>query len=138
MIKDEEILKNIRSEWTTVRDTWELIAGNIRFSFAGGGFTSNRFRCISYSLTLLFGFTVLENVLQQLRDEGRFQCDKQGIKNLMKASRKSVKWIDYDLVNEARNRRNDVAHHQKWIEIKDCKRYLDAIEVELQGWHIIR
>ena len=137
MIHDANVLQKVRDEWKTVRATWDMVAANIVFSFAGGGYVSHDFRCVAYSLTLLFGFTVLEHVLQQLRDEGRFSCNSFFVGKLMSASQNSLPWIDYALVDEARRRRNDIAHRQQWIEIDDCKRYLDAIESELRGWNIL-
>lgn len=136
MIRDFDVLQNVREEWKTVRATWDMLAANIVFSFSGGGYVSHEFRCVAYSLTLLFGFTVLEHVLQQLQSEGQFSCKSISVSKLMIASQNSLPWVDYSLVDEARKRRNDIAHRQQWIEIDDCKKYLDAIENELRAWNI--
>ena len=137
MIRDSSVLQNVIDEWKTVRTTWDMVAANIVFSFAGGGYVSHEFRCVAYSLTLLFGFTVLEHILQQLQNEGHFSCQSTSVGKLMIASQHSLPWVDYTLVDEVRKRRNDIAHRQQWIEIDDCKRYLDAVENELRAWKII-
>ena len=137
MIKDVDVLHGIQDEWETVRKTWEMASANIVWSFVSGGHVSQEFSSVAYSLTLLFSFTVLEHVLQQLRDERRFACKSNFIGNLMTASKNSLPWIDFALIDEARERRNDIAHRQQWIEIDDCKKYIDAIESELRGWNIL-
>ncbi len=137
MIADKEILLEVRSEWKTVRKTWEMIAANISFSFVRGGITSNEFRSAAYSLTLLFGFTVIEHVLQQLSAEGHFACRSKFVGSLMAASRHSLPWVNFTLVDEAREQRNKIAHQQQWISIEDCERYLNAIENELRAWGIL-
>ena len=137
MIQDSIILQDVQNEWRTVRKTWDMVAANIISSFAGGGYVSHTFRCVAYSLTLLFAFTVLEHVLQQLCKEGHFICNSRFVGPLMSASQNDLVWVDYTLIDEARRKRNDIAHHQQWIEIDDCKRYLDAIENELNNWNIL-
>ena len=137
MIADAAVLQNVRDEWAIVRKTWDMMSANIKWAFARGGYTSPTFRSAAYSLTLLFAFTVLEHVLQQLCKEEYFDCKSQNVGPLMNKSQSSLVWIDYQLVDEARKRRNDIAHHQIWIQTADCKRYLDAIETELRGWKIL-
>lgn len=130
-------MRKYSAKYKTNGKLFAKVAANIVWSFAGGGYVSHDFRCVAYSLTLLFSFTVLEHVLQQLRDEGRFTCKSNLVGNLMIASKKSLPWKDFILVDEARGRRNDIAHRQQWVEIDDCKKYIDAIENELRGWNIL-
>ena len=137
MIIDVAVLKDVRKEWATVMATRNMIKSNIVFAFAGGGYISPQFRSLAHSMTLLFGFTVLEHVLVQLRDEGHFKCSSPFVGPLMDASKSNITWTNFDLVEEARTKRNEIAHNQQWIEINDTARYLDAIETELKDWAII-
>jgi hypothetical protein len=137
MITDANVLNEIRSEWASTMAAWDMVQKNIAFSFAGGGITMPAFHDFAYTLPVLFGLTVVEHVLQQLRDEGHFGCRSSFIGPLMVESRRAVPWVDYALVDEARNRRNEVAHEQRWLPAADSKRYLRAIEEELRAWSII-
>ena len=133
-----QTLQEISDEWSVVRATQEMIRANIVFSFVGGGYTSPKFRNLTYSICLLFAFSVLEHVLLQFRDEGIFKCKSRQVGALMESSKDSVlSWENYDLVDEARERRNDIAHRRDWIEVSECLKYLDAIETELIAWEII-
>jgi hypothetical protein len=140
MIKDNTALKNLRSEWETVRSIKKIIAENILSAFhTSHGFMSadssvNKF---AYSLLLLFATSVLEHVLLKLRDEGRFACDSSNLGPIMAASRTVLPWINYPLVDQARDERNKIAHEQLWIEQADCYKYIDAIEAELISWNIV-
>jgi len=138
MISDEHTLENIRKSWSTVRYTWEMVRTNIVFGFATGGIQSPAFKDFSYNLTVLFAFSVLEETLLQLRDEGRFLCKSGKLSALMEASQKAnTPWVNYALVDEGRNKRNDIAHHRMWLPSSDCLKYVDAIEAELIRWNIV-
>jgi len=137
MIRDPKILQDVQAEWHTAISTWKMVQSNIVFSFAMGGFTSNQFRSVAYSMTLLFAFSAFEHVLQQLRDEGVFKCKSSFLGPLMLASQQVLPWTNYSLVDEARVRRNKVAHEQQWVPIPDVKRYIEGMETELRSWKIV-
>jgi hypothetical protein len=103
----------------------------------GGVGTSHNFKNLTYCLWLLFAFTVLERVLLQLRREGAFTSKSSQLGHLMEGSRKALPWSDFDLVDEARDRRNDVAHRLTVLERADTWRYVDAIETELRAWAVL-
>jgi hypothetical protein len=138
VINDKLIKKELRESWNTVLSTKEMVKANIVFAFAGGGYTSKQFRNLSYNLTLLFAFTVVENALLQMRDEGKFKSKSSQLGALMDNSKNKIPWTDYQKIDEARNKRNEIAHQQKWIDLELCLSYLDAIEVELINWGILR
>ncbi len=101
------------------------------------GFASHELRNISHNLVLLFAFSVLENVLKQLRDEGAFTERRNVLGKLMDASCSVIPWSNYNLVNDARKERNRIAHQQQIIERGKCWDYVDAIEAELVTWEIL-
>ena len=138
MIKDKHIKQELRDSWSTVLSTKEMVRANIVWAFAGGGYTSKKFRDLSYNLTLLFAFTVVENTLSQLRDEGTFNSESSQLGALMEKSKNKIPWINYSLIEEAKLKRNEIAHQQKWIDLKLCLSYLDAIEVELINWGVLK
>ncbi len=93
-----------------------------------GGGATHKLRNISHNLTLLFAFSVLETVLKQLRDEGIFSEKYSGLKKLMHSSKKNgLTWVDFELVDEAREERNKIAHEQKTLERAECWKFIDAI-----------
>ena len=89
---------------------------------------------LANSLCLLFGFSVLEHALEALRAEGHFNSSSWGLARLMADSRKAIRWVDFDLVFEGKDRRDGIAHHRVWLDLKDTRKYLDAIEAELRDW----
>ena len=138
MIADKYVKQDLRESWSTVLSTKEMVKANIVWAFAGGGYTSKQFRDLSFNLTLLFGFSVVERALTQMRDEGKFNSASSQLSTLMEKSKNKIPWINYDLIDEARNIRNDIAHKQQWIEQSECFRYLDGIEMELINWGVLK
>ncbi len=138
MIKDKYVKQELRESWNTVLSTKEMVKTNIVWAFAGGGYTSKQFRDLSYNLTLLFAFSVIENTLSQLRDEGVFNSNSSQLGTLMEKSKNKLPWIDYSLIDEARIKRNEIAHQQKWIDLELCLSYLDAMEVELINLGVLK
>jgi hypothetical protein len=137
MIQDPVILKEITDDWYGVRRLQAMITTNLNFGFARGAVWTDDFANICHSLLLPFAFSVLERTLQQIRDEGLFPCRSNQFGSLMKASRPALQWTDFVLVDEARERRNELAHEQRVVPRADVWRYLDAIERELILWRIL-
>lgn len=89
------------------------------------------------NLTLIFAYAVLADVLGQLRDEGEFSCPRSELGKLMEASQKVLRWVNFALVDEGRERRNDVAHRRMDFPREECRRYIKAIQQELIAWKIL-
>lgn len=108
---------------------------------ASGGVGSvgatHQLRNISHNLVLLFAFSVLETTLKQLRDEKVFEEQKNGLKSLMHSSKSNLSWLDFDLIDKARDERNKVAHDQKILDRSECWIYIDGIESELVSWNVV-
>lgn len=138
MIKDQAKVLDYQKDWNGVRDLQNRIQALLNAGLTGiGGLVPHGLRDISHNLVLLFGFSVLEDVLKQLRDEGQFMEKSNMVGKLMYASRNFISWSDYKLVHDAREKRNNIAHDQKIISRGDCWKYIDAIETELVSWGII-
>lgn len=138
MIKNAEALGSIRESWKTVR----ILEGMIRTNANSGTiFTlipaATGFAVVPESLLLLFAVSVLEDTLRQLRDEGVFNCSRNELKPLMDASRKSVRWLDFDAVSAIRDRRNRVAHRREFLAPGQCQVGIASIVQELLYWGVI-
>jgi hypothetical protein len=139
MIKDQAKLLDYQKDWNGVRDFQNKIQRHLNAASIGiGGLVTHDLKNISHNLVLLFAFSVLEDVLKQLRDEGKFKERSNMVGKLMCASRLVISWSDYALVDEARDKRNGIAHDQNLISRGDCWKYIDAIETELVSWRIIQ
>ena len=138
MIKDPIILQALRDEWKGLRATQQSIKNTLSgYKRLTGGVYFNYFENLVYSLVLPLAFSVLEHTLMQLRDEGVFKCKSNSLKHLMKASQPTLPWLDFALVDEARDKRNKFVHEQKEIERVDTWKYVDAIEAELVEWKVL-
>jgi hypothetical protein len=140
MIKDANVLSDIRCEWETVRATREMVRSNVASGFVfSHGVLSAELGSIKLanSLLVLFAFSVLERVLLQLRSEGHFQSKNTMLGCLMAASQNVLPWKDYTFIDQAREKRNDIAHRRQWIGQAESQKYIDAIELELTSWTIV-
>jgi hypothetical protein len=137
MIRDSEVLASIQSSWKTVRISQAMVRTNLSVALVFGGFQSHDFRGSCYSLVLLFAYSVLEDSLRELNQQGVFQADNLRLATLMHSSRVSLPWLKFDLVDKGRERRNAVAHQRAYVESPECWEYVDAIEDELVAWGVL-
>ena len=138
MIQDSMKLQEIRDTWVTVRIFQAKVTTNLNAAFVGGGIPqTHEFRNLAHSLILLFAFSVLEDVLKQLKQEKVFSSGTNQLGDLMYFSKGALAWKAFALVDEGRTKRNELAHQRQLIERVDCWKYIDAIEEELVGWKIL-
>ena len=140
MVKDKTELEKFRKEWISVRKFQEKIQRHLNAAAMGGiGALGSTYelRNISHNLTLLFAFSVLEKVLKQIKDEGKFSARNDNLGTLMHSSKESISWSNFTLVDQAREDRNKLAHEQKIFERGKCWDYIDAIEAELVLWKVL-
>jgi len=92
-----------------------------------------------YNLPFLLAYAVLDQVLDELMDQGVFQCVQKRpfLGDKMVVSRNRLPWLDYDLVDLGRKARNDLAHEAKLLGKSQCFAFIDAIEAELKAWGIL-
>ena len=133
VIKDKYAKRELRESWSTVLSTVQMVKANIVWAFAGGGYTSKSFRDLSYSLIFLFAFSVVEDTLLQLRDEGKFNSKSSRLGALMEKSKNEIPWVNYSLIDEARNKRNRIAHQQEWLGLELCLSYIKVDPISWTG-----
>lgn len=136
MIQDKAILENIRKDWEYARSRRDFIMRQA-FINAGTGLVPLKLMDFANNLALLFAYSVLQGVLAQLRDEGRFVEKRSALGPLMAAGEHKLPWTDFALVDAGREERNKVAHEQKVLPRGDCWKYMDAIEHEFASWGIL-
>lgn len=135
MIKDIESKSKIGQDWVVVRKLEKMLASK-KF-LAGGRIMLQRVPDASQNLPFVLAYSVLDKVFKQLRKEGVIKCKGCGLETMMKVSRSTLSWQNYDLVDKGRNARNDLAHKAILSEKDDCCKYINAIEVELKAWEVI-
>lgn len=134
---ESEERKSLRAAWVSVRKAQEMMRTNIVFGFVRGAAQSEDFKRAGFNLVMIFAFAVLSDALELLGDEGAFVCKARDLGRLMEASRGSLRWVDYKLIDEGRERRNDIAHRWQTVSIESCLKYIDGIERELIAWRIL-
>lgn len=138
MIADAAVLQEVQDGWEFVRNSRNIIVGNCNWAaFQAPGFNQSGMRDIGFNLLLASGFSVLEQALRQLRDEGQFSGKDNRLGALMANSRTALPWVDFPLVDSARNDRNQSIHARTYLPNAKCRDYLAAIEKELHTWGIL-
>lgn len=138
MIQDPLALAEVQASWAGVE---ALRARLQRSAFAAAGFLDGVFPFAlanaAHNLPFIHAYAVLNDVLEQLADEGHFSSTSIFLGELLKKSEKALPWRDFDLIAEGAGRRNDVAHRGQLLERGDCWRYVDAVRAELSAWGIV-
>ncbi len=137
MIADPIVLQEVRDSWETVRESRNVIVGNMNSASMVGRPPASEFRDLCFNLLLIVAFSVIEDVLRQLRDEGKFSCKDHRLKPLMKSSRPYLPWLDFDLIDKGREHRNESAHQRVFLAHAECRKYIAAIEAELVAWGVL-
>jgi hypothetical protein len=137
MISDANALQDVRDGWEFIRESRNVIVGNCNVATFAVGFNQTGIRDLCFNLLLASAFSVLEEVLRQMRDEGKFVCKDNRLSRLMTSSRTSVPWSDYALIDAARLDRNQSVHARAYLPHAKCRDYIAAIEIELHGWRIL-
>jgi hypothetical protein len=137
MIRDTQALEALKEEWHALRRSQGKLQINITASFTRGAWFLPQIADDIYALLLPFGFSVLEHVLQQMRDEALFACKSSQLKALMVSSQTAISWSSYQAVDVGRDIRNKLTHEQSIPSHSDTFRILDEIERELIGWKIL-
>ena len=137
MINDKKTRDAILENWAGVRKLrahesfCPLIPGSGIIN--AGSFMPDTF----WNLPFLLAYSVLDEVLTVLRDQGEFQCKSWMLGAKIAASQAHLPWQDYDLVDEGRDARNGLAHQAVIVPKKKCFAYIDAIEAELLAWAVL-
>jgi hypothetical protein len=138
MITDANALREARDGWDFVRDCRNVIVGNCDVAAMQTlGFNQSGVRDIGFNLLLASAFSVLEEVLRQLRDEGKFSGKDNRPKPLMADSRGTLPWLEFALVDRGREDRNQSIHERRFLSHGLCRDYIAAIEREMHHWGIL-
>ncbi len=138
MIRDATALAEIRQSWAGV----EVLRSRLQVSaFASVGALGGTFSFVlanaAHNLPFIHAYAVLNDVLEQLADEGHFSCKSIFLGELLKKSEKVLPWQDFALVSTGAGLRNDVAHRGQLLDRSDCWKYVDAVKVELSAWGVL-
>ena len=138
MIKDENALQEIRKQWDGVLALRQKIQRNLFGSVAGRGTFSHFVADCAHNLPFLHACSVLNEALEQMRDEGVFTGTGRTLGTLVELAQNQVSWVNYSAVTKMVEKRNDLAHRAALLPRGDCWDYLDVIEAELRSWSIIK
>jgi len=139
VIKDPKTLSDYRKEWNGV----EALRTKLQVSaFAAVGSMDGLYpfalEKAAHNLPFIHAFSVLNNVLITLRDQGDFTSKgTTWLGKLVKASKNTLPWNDFQTIKTGVNRRNGVAHRADLLETTECWKYVDAIKLELTSWGIV-
>jgi len=135
MINDPIAKNEILENWKGVNKLKNSF--HIVHLYPGAGLIGNSTPQEFYNLPFILAYTVLDGVLEQLKNEGVFSCNTWMLGVKMEKSRDKIPWNNYDLINSGKNARNDLAHKAITINKTDCLKYIEAIETELKAWGIL-
>ena len=135
MIRDTDSLKQTQAAWHSVRRFQAMVKANI----AGGmdGLQSWKFGDAAHSLVLIFAYAVLEDCLRIIQDEQQIATTGPSLQKLLKACKSRLPWKDFAAVEAGHALRNRIAHDQHIAPRAESWQYVDAIEAELLGWHVL-
>ena len=125
------MLAAINSSWEFVRHSRNVTVGNCNAASWAIGFNQKGIRDLCFNLLLASAYSVLEEVLQAYRDQGTFACKSSKLGMLLNASKASLPWRDWTLVDEGREKRNQSVHDRIYLPHLECRNYIAAVELEL-------
>lgn len=134
---DVTTLDELRASWNTVRLSQAKVGTNLAAGAFGSAFQTDDFRNLTHGFILLFAVSVLEEALERFRDHGLFSPKRGGLKELIRASKDALPWIDWDGMEQVRDRRNSLAHHLTYPTRAQSWEDIDAIETELVAWGVL-
>ncbi|CBK42904.1 protein of unknown function [Nitrospira defluvii] len=109
MIRDPSTRSSVRASWE-VRHSRNVAVGNCNVATFVGGFNQSGVRDLCFNVILVSAYSVLEEVLQALRDEAVFPCKSSKLVALLAASTSGLPWHDWPRIEEGRNKRNQSVH----------------------------
>lgn len=137
MITDASSLATLRDAWAGVeklkaydRLVTVVPSGGL---LAAGSLAPEGF----WNLPFVLAYSVLDQVLTALRDQGVFVCSSWMLGPKMQASRQFLPWQDFDLVSRGKDARNEVAHKAVLLSKSECFLYIEAVGKELQAWRVV-
>jgi hypothetical protein len=136
LITNPATLAMLQSEWMGVVRMRERMQSLVTATFAFGAITAPALSSVLYNLPLLLAFDLLKGALSAARDEGKFECKRSQLGDLMDAAKGVVAWIDWASLREGVRRRNKVAHDGELFDSTQCLQDIQRIEEQLVAWGI--
>ncbi len=142
MIYDPAVIVDVRKQWAALRSMGRTTSRIV----PGGPVVMQSPAAEFFNLPLVLAYGVLHQVLLELIEQGSvprpFDAKGNVVRNpalsaCMKAARLALTWIDFNVVDDGRQRRKDLAHEAKLLTKADCLRYIEAIEAELTAWGVV-
>ncbi len=120
-------------------DAAKALTNTQTYLLSGNGFFSSQASIESFNLASLLAFAILQQALNRLKNEGRFNCKGKRplLGTLMEKAKDKLIWREYELLSAGIGVRNDFAHEAKLAPKDDCLKYIQAVENELKGWGIL-
>jgi hypothetical protein len=137
MIADTTVLSEIRESWKGVEMLRQKIKAAILGAFSEGSSFVLFAADAAHNLPFVQACAVLNDALEQLRDEGHFRCKGRLLGTLLYASKDKLRWKGFSTIEEAVNRRNAIAHHAQIVPRGECWRLTDAIRQELVSFNVL-
>jgi hypothetical protein len=137
MISDPLALQAARDGWEFVRRSRNVTVGNCNAASWAIGFNQTGMRDLCFNLLLASAFSVLEDVLRELRDQGTFASKSNRLGLLMANSRSVLPWLDWQAVDAGRIDRNQSVHARIYLPHARCRDYIASVERELVAWQVL-
>ena len=137
MITDTSILQDLQTEWQGVLKLRGKMDRLLKASFSQGASATVLLADIPHNLPFLNACGVFNDALMAMRKAGYFSSQWRTLGALVKDSKNSLPWLNYLLMKEVVDKRNDLAHRAVILPRGDCWRYIDAIEVQLRDWKVL-
>ncbi len=132
-----EAVAELQEEWAGVVKMRDQMKTVVTVTFAGGALTGTRLRSIIFNLPLLLAFDVLKQTLAKAKAEKLFKCKGDSLGALMDCAGQTLEWTNWKKMDEAKDRRNEIAHDGALFDQKQCLKDIDSIENQLSAWKII-
>jgi len=121
VIRDTNIQKEIQRDWAGVGSLLEQFQVSAFASQIGGfsGIYPHKLLDAAQNLPFIIAFAVLNDVLEQLKNEGNFKSKNNQLGTLLNESKNVLSWCDFALIDKGRNLRNDLAHRGQILKRKE-------------------
>jgi len=137
MITNTSVLQTLQTEWQGVLKLKGKIDKLLKASFSQGASAIALLADIPHNLPFLYACGVFNDALIEIRDAGYFKSKMRTLGALITDSKNSLPWLNYTLMKEVVEKRNDLAHRAVILPRCDCWRYIDAIELQLRDWNVL-
>jgi hypothetical protein len=92
---------------------------------------------VVYNLPLLLATDVLCQTLLLAKKQSLFESRNRTLGALVKDSKDSLPWLDWESIMGIVTKRNEIAHDGELFEGKLCVNAIEAIKQQLQSWQLL-